>query len=106
MSKADMLLITSRYEGFSLVALEASALGTLVVGPRVGVLGDLAEEKSVVVLDDVEEARMAQAVVEALARRRPRVSLTSTVLNYDWKAVAERMVTEYELVCRGPRGGR
>lgn len=40
-AKADLLLVTSRYESQSSVAIEAMASGVLVAGTRVGILADL-----------------------------------------------------------------
>jgi glycosyltransferase involved in cell wall biosynthesis len=41
LSRADILLVTSRFEGQSVVVLEAFAAGVLVVGTRVGLLADV-----------------------------------------------------------------
>ena len=64
---ATLLLVTSRHEGQSMVAVEAAASGIPVVGTRVGVLPDLGSGALTVPVGD-EAALVAAAAISA---RRP-----------------------------------
>ncbi|MCX6511496.1 MAG: glycosyltransferase [Actinobacteria bacterium] len=55
-AKSDLLLVTSPYETFSLVALEAAAAGRPIVGTAVGILPDL-------ILGDGDDARAAGGII-------------------------------------------
>ena len=61
---ASLLLVTSRHEGQSMVAVEAAASGIPVVGTRVGVLPDLGSGAMTVPLGD--EAGLVAAVAQVL----------------------------------------
>jgi glycosyltransferase involved in cell wall biosynthesis len=54
LSTADILLMTSLYEGQSVVVLEAFASGVIVVGTRVGMLADIGNDAVTVSPGDVD----------------------------------------------------
>lgn len=77
--EADILLLTSLYEGQGVVVMEAFAAGVVVAGTRVGMLADLGDERITVAPGDadglagvVEELLAQPALMEQL-RRRNRV---------------------------------
>jgi glycosyltransferase involved in cell wall biosynthesis len=55
LASADILLMTSLYEGQSVVVLEAFASGVIVVGTRVGMLADLNNDAITVRPGDIDE---------------------------------------------------
>jgi glycosyltransferase involved in cell wall biosynthesis len=59
---ADVLLVTSRYESQSAVAMEAMASGVLVCGTNVGVLADLAGEACLTVAPEDYEGLAEQVI--------------------------------------------
>ena len=72
---ARLLLVTSRHEGQSMVAVEAAASGIPVVGTRVGVLPDLGSGALTVPLGDEAALVTAAAMVLDDPARRPRWAL-------------------------------
>lgn len=92
---ASVLLITSRHEAQSMVAVEAAASGLPVVGTRVGVMADLGDAARTVsesdpqalarevgrILDDPAEAARMRVAAREIAAARYDINLTaSTVL--------------------------
>ncbi len=69
-ASADVLLLTSRFEGMPNVAAEAQALGVPVVGPRVGALPDLLDDgRTGIVCEDDSARTLAAAVARVLCER-------------------------------------
>ena len=69
-ARRGLLLVTSRHEGQSMVAVEAAASGIPVVGTRVGVLPDLGSGALTVPLGD--EAGLVAAARDGARRPGPR----------------------------------
>jgi D-inositol-3-phosphate glycosyltransferase len=98
---ADALVVTSRYESFGLVAVEALACGTPVVAAQVGGLTSIirdgengllvrwrcsaafAEQLDILLEDDALRARLA-------ARARPSVQ------RFDWRAIGDEVRAMYQ----------
>lgn len=107
LASAQALVVPSRYEGFSLPAVEAMASGTPVVGTTVGALPDLVGDhgergRLVAPGDPVELAAAladvladpAGALLAGVAARRHAVAA------YSWSAVAAATATVYEEALR------
>lgn len=75
--EADLMLITSRSESFSLAALEALASGVPVVAPRVGGIPELVEDGISGVLFDPDDDEGAAAAVVRLLSDRERLAAMS-----------------------------
>jgi glycosyltransferase involved in cell wall biosynthesis len=76
MSKSDVFLFPSIYEGFGLVAIEANAAGLPVVCSRIPGLVEAVQDGETALLHDVKDiAGMAQSVVKLLDDRTYREQL-------------------------------
>lgn len=103
LASADLVVVPSRQEGFSLVALEAAALGVPCVGSRVGVLPDLLAEDALTVPGDVSELTAlirrvlaSPALADAMAahaRERARA--------FTWIRIAASTRDSYDRVTEG-----
>lgn len=101
----DILVVPSRSESFSLVALEAMALGTPIVAAGVGGLGDLVRESGAGILVPPEDpAAVADAVERLLADRAMRDRMCEAGQDYARRFSVERMVDEYLDVYRSILG--
>ncbi len=69
MSAADVLALPSYHEGFGLVALEAMATGTPVVGSDVGGLSYLLNDGAGILTRPKEVASLAEGLVKAIERK-------------------------------------
>lgn len=65
--RANALLLTSRFEGFGLVVLEALAYGLPVVAPRVGALQEVLGEDWPLLVEDGSSQALVQACLHALS---------------------------------------
>jgi glycosyltransferase involved in cell wall biosynthesis len=107
MKHADLFVLSSRYEGFPLVLLEALALGRPVVaaacpaGPR-----DLLGDGAGVLVPPRDPAALAEALLALAADPRRRAELArraaERVEAYRWPAVIDRVAALLEAVRRPP----
>jgi len=107
-SAADVVVVSSYYESFSLVALESLACGTPVVATRVGAMDTLIEDgKTGLLVDRPAPRALAQAIDRAVTElsegRMGEEEIRSSVLRYNWRAVAAAVVREYDAVLATPR---
>jgi D-inositol-3-phosphate glycosyltransferase len=112
---ADAVLMPSRSESFGLVALEAQACGTPVIGADVGGLRDLLGAGSGTVVGSHEPDAYAKAVLpflmdDQVRRRASRVAVRSAQ-RYSWRRTTEQTLDVYRAVLansvaldRGRRG--
>jgi D-inositol-3-phosphate glycosyltransferase len=102
-SAADMVVMPSLYESFGMVALEAMACGTPVVGSKVGGLayniqdgqtGFLVPERDV----DALAARIRLLLCDADLRKRLGRQAAQWAQRNAWPAIADQIVDLYEQV--------
>ncbi len=96
---ADMLVIPSRYESFSLVGLEALACGRPVVSTPVGAMDRLIiEGQTGKIAADTSPGALARGIESMLtAGRRPTAEvIRESVLAYSWSNIASAVLNEYE----------
>jgi glycosyltransferase involved in cell wall biosynthesis len=114
MSSAEIAVVPSLYEGFSLPAIEAMACGTPLVATDVGALPELIGEGSargvLVRAGDAPELSAALTSLLAAPSRRSRMGRAGrarAVEQYSWTSVAGRTAEYYrEILDRGSSGTR
>ena len=100
---ADLCAVPSLTESFGLVALEAMACGTPVVGTRVGGLQTLiADGESGLLVPAGDYQALAEAIAQVLSDPRLRMHLAhgarDRAEHYSWRMVADRIETLYAKV--------
>ena len=105
----DLLCITSRNEGFSLVAAEAGAAGVPVVAYAVGGLTDVvADGRTGVLVRDGDETQLVATLEKLLADAEWRAQLADEALRYverfSMQAHVDKLVGEYRRAVT-PRAG-
>lgn len=106
MLQADVLLLPSRHEGMSVVAMEAALAGVPTVGTRVGLLDDWAPEASVTV-PATDPCALADAVAGLLLdeERRLRIARAAQrrALRDDADHAAARVLEIYDTLTQPGR---
>src|SRR5256712_13947616 len=100
---ADVCAVPSLTESFGLVALEAMACGTPVVGTRVGGLQTLiAEGESGLLVPPGDDEALAEAIAQVLTDHRLRTHLAhgarDRAEHFTWEGVGEKIAELYESV--------
>lgn len=100
---ADVLGVTSHYESFGLVGLEALASGTPVVATPVGGMKLIIREgETGSVVDDAGPASLAGAIERFIGKRNDGAlssrAIHSSVRKYSWSHVATLVLDEYAVV--------
>jgi D-inositol-3-phosphate glycosyltransferase len=100
---ADLCAVPSLTESFGLVALEAMACGTPVVGTRVGGLQTVIESgKSGLLVPAGDDEALAEAMAEVLTDARLRMHLAhgarDRAEHFTWSRVGDRIVDLYDRV--------
>ena len=109
---ASLLLVTSRHEGQSMVAVEAAASGIPIVGTRVGVLPDLGSGALTVPLGDEPGLVSAAALVlddPARAAAMGAAGRSAAIARYDLDRTSTDLMARYATLVsrrRGPSSGR
>ncbi len=96
-SRAEVVVIPSREEGLSLVALEALTLGIPIVATRVGGLPEILEGRALLVEKENPEA-LAEAIIKVLEDEGLRKRLSKKEEEFKGRALAERMDRIYRRV--------
>jgi glycosyltransferase involved in cell wall biosynthesis len=107
-ASAQIAVVPSLYEGFSLPAVEHMASGTPLIASRTGALPEVTGDAALLVTPgDVEELAVALARLQDSAAERSRLSalaLQRVAERFAWSAVARATVAEYELAIGAARG--
>ena len=103
---AEIAVVPSLYEGFSLPAVEHMASGTPLIASRTGALPEVTGDAAVLVTPgDAEELAAALRTLHDSAAERERLSalaLRRVQERFAWSAVARATVDQYRA---GDRGG-
>jgi glycosyltransferase involved in cell wall biosynthesis len=107
-ASAEMAVVPSLYEGFSLPAVEHMASGTPLVASRTGALPEVTGDAAVLVTPgDPEELAVALRTLHdspELRERLSRAALDRVAQRFAWTAVARATVTEYRRAIAASRG--
>ncbi len=97
-SSADILVISSHYESFGLVGLEALACGRPVVSTPVGAMESLIQQKQAGhVVGDTLPRSLAKGIQSVITNSTPPADeIRKSVLEYSWSNVASAILKEYE----------
>ena len=107
MAQADLVVAPSHAEGAGLVAVEASALGTCVLGTRTGIMPEVLDDDQLVGVGDTSAltGALVRLVADEGARRRLAAAARSRVAaSFTWDVLAERVEGVYREVL-GAREG-
>jgi D-inositol-3-phosphate glycosyltransferase len=95
-SASDVVTVTSYYESFCLVILEALACGTPVVATKVGVALEIFNKTyNGLMLKDNSPNNIAKGISFALDSTFDKQMLRDIVLKYRWQRVVEQIESEY-----------
>ena len=101
-NSADVLVISSHYESFGLVGLEALACGRPVVSTPVGAMERLIQKSQAgqVVRDTLSQS-LAKGIQSIITHSTPPADeIRKSVLEYSWSNVASATLKEYETAVR------
>ena len=110
-ASAQIAVVPSLYEGFSLPAVEHMASGTPLIASRTGALPEVTGDAALLVTPgDAEELAVALTRLSDSVRERARLSeaaLRRVAERFAWPAVARATVAEYEraIAARAQRAG-
>ena len=100
---ADVFVLPSHHEGFGLVALEAMATGTTVVGSNVGGLSFLLNDGAGILVEAKDPESISNGIVQALTDisgdRQDKMARKVSEHTYD--VIADRLLTIYKTVSKG-----
>lgn len=108
-ASASLQVIPSRYEGFSIPAIEAMACGTPVAASHVGALPDLLADGVGRLVPVGDAAALGTTIAQVLAspadaERMGTAGRTRAVTTYSWRAVARATADVYaEVIAAGGR---
>ncbi|HNX52219.1 MAG TPA: glycosyltransferase family 4 protein [Pontiellaceae bacterium] len=103
---ADLFVLPSANEPFGIVILEAWAAGTPVIATRVGgIPGFTTDGENILLTDDNNDARLTEQMNRLAGSPELRAKLATNGFaevsaNYDWSAIAERVMKIYEEVLK------
>ncbi len=104
-SAADICVLPSRYETFGMVAIEAMACGTPVIGSRVGVMQRIIEHgRNGLLLDELSSTTLARAQQMLLQDENLRQKMSraarESVQDYTWQRVTREVMAAYRRVSK------
>jgi glycosyltransferase involved in cell wall biosynthesis len=106
LASAEIAVVPSLYEGFSLPAVEHMASGTPLIASRTGALPEVTGDAALLVRPgDAEELAAALRLLHdspAERERLARLALRRVAERFTWAAVARATVAEYRRVIRAP----
>ncbi|WP_432357383.1 glycosyltransferase [Sporosarcina sp. UB5] len=100
---ADVFVLPSHHEGFGLVALEAMAVGTTVVGSDVGGLSFLLDNDAGILVEPKNPESLATGLKQALEEpvETRRTIAAEKVAGHTYDVIAERLTAIYDDVSKG-----
>lgn len=109
LASAEVAVVPSLYEGFSLPAVEAMSCGTPLIATRAGAIPEVVGEGSgagAVLVPSQDSGAIAQELLRLLDDERARTELGAAarrraVENYSWAAVAAKTVAQYRRAIEG-----
>jgi glycosyltransferase involved in cell wall biosynthesis len=107
MAQADLVVAPSHAEGAGLVAVEASALGTCVLGTRTGIMPEVLDDDQLVGVGDrsaLTGALVRLAADEGARQRLAAAARSRVAASFTWDVLAERVERVYREVL-GAREG-
>jgi UDP-glucose:(heptosyl)LPS alpha-1,3-glucosyltransferase len=106
-SAADVFLLPSSYEGFSLAALEAAASGLPVIATRVGVAEELVGSDAGLLVDPTPEAiaeALSRLALDAELRKRLGQAGQRRALQFAWEHSIRKLMGLYSDLRRPANG--
>jgi D-inositol-3-phosphate glycosyltransferase len=101
---ADVCVVSSYYETFGLVALEALACGTPVVATDVGDMRNIISSANGCLIADNSSPVLASAIDSVLAKGTgDRATIRGSVYRFAWPNIATAIAAEYEAILREPQ---
>jgi len=105
LSRADIFVLPSYSEGFSMAILEALACGLPVIITRQCHFPEVAEARAGIVIDP-DSAQLAEAIVELMDDPKLREEMGNNgrrlvMERFTWDKVADRMIELYQRVLKG-----
>lgn len=107
MSESNAFVLSSRYETFGVVVIEALALGLPVIATRCGGPETILREQDgiLVPVDDIENlAQAMESVYENYDQYDPCEIRQACKARFSEEAISNRLMTAYEEVCSGRTG--
>jgi len=111
LSSAEVVVVPSHYEGFSLPALEALASGTALVASDAGAIADIVGDSGAgIVVTPGDVGELTDALVTVLgdagrSERMGRAGRERVLGHYEWRDVAARTAGVYRRAIEEKRGG-
>ncbi|MEZ7170349.1 glycosyltransferase [Sporosarcina sp. OR05] len=95
---ADLFVLPSHHEGFGLVALEAMAIGTPVVGTDVGGLSYLLADNTGILVEPRNAVALAKGMRQALTEvdEDRKLKMEAAVSMHSYDVIAKRLLALYE----------
>jgi glycosyltransferase involved in cell wall biosynthesis len=101
--------LSSHTENFGIAVVEAMAAGSaVVITPGVNLAEDVRSAQAGIVADPVPQefaAALLSLLTDDERRQRMRRAAPNFAANYDWSAVAPRLLELYRTAARGPVRG-
>lgn len=102
LEQSDALVLTSRYETFGVVLIEAMALGKPVIATRCGGPESIVTEKDgfLVPINDIQKlAHAMELMMNNIHKFRPRDIRERCSEKYSEQVIVKRLVNKYESIC-------
>lgn len=96
-AKLDLMVMTSRFEGIPLVALEAMAIGTPVLSSNVGGMNEIIKDNETgILVSSFDENEFVDKISDLINNPEKLEKISGNALNYIQNFSVENMVKNYE----------